>query len=308
MPTSCALLPLPDLSGQTVVITGGAAGIGLATARGLADAGAHVVLAVRDTAKGQAAARTIAGAVDVRRLDLADLASVRGFADAWGERDIAVLINNACAVSPTLAHTVDGFELQFGTSHLGHFALTNLLLPRITDRVVNVSSQAERMGRFDRDDLAYTAGDYTQTKAYNRAKLAGLLFSAELQRRLIAAGSAVRSHAAHPGFVATGIYAGAGPATRLLVRMLAQPPEQGALPVLAAATAQLAPDSFIGPAHAMHMRGAPTAIPRSRAAKDPELAAWLWTVSERLTGVAWATPARGIDAAQRTAPQRTSVS
>ena len=294
MPTS---FPLSDLSGRTVVITGASSGIGLATARACAEAGARVVLAVRDLTKGRTAAGTIHGRTEVRRLDLADLASVRGFAGAWGERGIDVLINNACAVSSALAHTADGFELQFGTSHLGHFALTNLLLPHITGRVVTVSSQAERAGRFDRDDLAFRTDRYTQSKAYGRAKLAGLLFTSELQRRLLAAHSPVRAHAAHPGFIATGIYADAGPLTRALVRSLAQSPEQGALPLLYAAVAELPPDSFVGPARWMHMRGAPTPIPRSAAARDENLAPWLWTVSEELTGVTWAAPAPGAEAA-----------
>lgn len=285
------------MAGLTVMITGSSAGIGLATARALGAAGAHIVLAVRNVAKGRDAARTIDGSTEVRRIDLADLASVHAFADGWGERRLDVLINNACAVSPTLAHTADGFELQFGTSHLGHFALTNLLLPRIAGRIVNVSSQAERTGRFDGGDLAFRNGGYTQTKAYGRAKLSGLLFTAELQRRLLAAHSPVRVHAAHPGFIATGIYADAGPVARLLVRTIAQTPEQGALPLLFAAVAELPPDSFIGPDRWMHMRGAPTPIPRSRTARDRELATWLWAVSEQLTGVSWSAPAHDIGVA-----------
>ena len=287
MPTSFTAASLPDLSGRTAVITGASSGIGLATARALAGAGARVVLAVRNLQKGRDAATTIDGTVELRRLDLAHLSSVRDFAREWGDGEIDVLINNACAVSPTLAHTADGFELQLGTTHLGHFALTNLLLPDITGRVVTVSSQAERRGRLDRHDLSWRSGGYTEAKAYSRAKLANLLFTAELQRRLTAAGSAVRAHAAHPGFIATGIYSAASLSTRFLVRAMAQSPEQGALPILCATVADLPPDSFIGPAHLAHMRGAPAPIPRSSAARDPELAAWLWTASEELTGVTW---------------------
>jgi NAD(P)-dependent dehydrogenase (short-subunit alcohol dehydrogenase family) len=274
---------LPDLSGRTAIVTGSNSGVGRATARALAGAGARVVLAVRNLDKGRAAAGTIPGDTEVRRLDLADLGSVRAFADAWAG-PIDLLINNAGISVPELQRTADGFELQFGTNHLGPFALTNLLLAHVSGRVVTVSSQAERMGRLDLDDLGNERHPYRQSPAYNRSKLANLLFTAELQRRLDAAGSPVRALAAHPGLVQSEIYTGAGATTRLLVRMLGQSPDQGALPVLYAAVADLPGNSFTGPSHLAHMRGAPELINRSAAARDEQLAARLWSRSEQLTG------------------------
>jgi NAD(P)-dependent dehydrogenase (short-subunit alcohol dehydrogenase family) len=273
---------IPDLTGRTAIVTGANSGVGLATARALGGAGARVVFAVRDVGKGRAAAGGTPGQTEVRELDLADLDSVRAFAARWRE-PIDLLINNAGVSVPDLRRTADGFELQFATNHLGPFALTNLLLEHVTGRVVTVSSQAERLGRIDFDDPHDEHHPYQRTRAYNRSKLANLLFTAELQRRLGQAGSAVLAQAAHPGFVATQIYAGSGRAAKLLVNLLAQSPEQGALPVLYAAVADLPGNSFTGPSHLAHMRGAPELIKRSAAARDPELAARLWSLSERLT-------------------------
>jgi NAD(P)-dependent dehydrogenase (short-subunit alcohol dehydrogenase family) len=277
-------LTMPDLTGRTAIVTGANTGVGLATARALAGAGARVVFAVRSLEKGRAAAAQTPGETEVRALDLADLDSVRAFAAGWSG-PIDLLINNAGVSVPELRRTADGFELQFATNHLGPFALTNLLLPHVTGRVVTVSSQAERMGRIDVDDPHDERHPYKQTAAYNRSKLANLLFTAELQRRLTDAGSKVLAEAAHPGFVATEIYKGSGAAAKLLVRLLAQSPEQGALPILYAAVADLPGDSFAGPSRLAHMRGDPELINRSAAARDPELARRLWTLSERLTGV-----------------------
>jgi NAD(P)-dependent dehydrogenase (short-subunit alcohol dehydrogenase family) len=245
------------------------------------------VLAVRNPDKGRAAARAITGATTVLPLDLARLASVRAFAQSWDDGEIDLLINNAGTASPALSFTADGFESQFGTNHLGHFALTNLLLPHISGRIVTLASQAERMGGFNWENLAWDRGGYTPSKAYNRSKLANLLFSAELQRRLRAAGSPVLAQCAHPGFVATPIYAESGGLAKFMVRTVAQAPEQGAQPVLYAAVADIPGDSFAGPGRMMHMRGAPELIKRSKAARGPELAARLWSVSEELTGVTW---------------------
>jgi NAD(P)-dependent dehydrogenase (short-subunit alcohol dehydrogenase family) len=276
-------LTIPDLTGQTAIVTGANTGVGLATARALAGAGARVVFAVRNLEKGRAAAARTPGETEVRALDLADLDSVRAFAASWSG-PIDLLINNAGVSVPELRRTADGFELQFATNHLGPFALTNLLLPHLTGRVVTVSSQAERMGRINFDDPHDERHPYKQTAAYNRSKLANLLFTAELQRRLTASGSKVLALAAHPGFVATEIYKTSGPVGKLLVRLLAQSPEQGALPVLYAALADVPGDSFAGPSHLAHMRGDPELINRSAAARDPELARRLWTLSEQLTG------------------------
>ncbi|GAA3297608.1 SDR family NAD(P)-dependent oxidoreductase [Dactylosporangium vinaceum] len=274
---------LPDLHGRTAIVTGANSGVGLATARALALAGARVVLAVRSLDRGQAAARTITGDTEVRRLDLADLASVRAFAAAW-TGPVDLLINNAGISVPDRRRTADGFELQFATNHLGPFALTNLLLEHVTDRIVTVSSQAERMGRLDLDDPNDERRPYRESAAYNRSKLANLLFTAELQRRLDAAGSPVRAVSAHPGLVQSAIYSESGAVLRLMVRLLGQSADEGALPVLYAAVADLPGDSFTGPSRWAHMRGAPELINRSATARDAGLAARLWTLSERLTG------------------------
>src|SRR3954452_9846165 len=166
---------LPSQEGRTVVVTGANSGIGLVAARELARAGARVVLAVRDPARGEKAAATITGEREVRQLDLSDLGSVRAFAEAW-DGDLDVLVNNAGVMAPPEGRTKDGFELQIGTNHLGHFALTNLLLPQVTDRVVTVASGAHRMGKIRLDDLNWEQGGYNRWRAYGQSKLANLLF------------------------------------------------------------------------------------------------------------------------------------
>ena len=280
-------LSTPDLSGQTAIVTGANSGIGRATATTLAGYGARVVFAVRDVAKGERAAAAIPGLTEVRQLDLASLDSVRAFGRGWNE-PIHLLINNAGISVPTLQRTSDGFELQFGTNHLGPFALTNLLLPHVTGRVVSLSSQAERMGRLDLTDLNWERTPYKESRAYAASKLANVLFIAELQRRLRAAGSTVTAVAAHPGLAATNIYAQTtNPISKLMVRLLAQRPEEGALPVLYAATGDIPGDSFTGPEHFMHMRGGAQLIGRSKSAKDTGLATALWDRSEQLTGVSF---------------------
>ncbi|MDQ0600705.1 NAD(P)-dependent dehydrogenase (short-subunit alcohol dehydrogenase family) [Streptomyces canus] len=280
---------LPDLTGRTAVITGANSGIGLTAAAALAGAGAHVVFAVRDPRRGEAAARTVHGSVEVRRLDLADLSSVREFAAAW-DGPLDLLINNAGVMMVPEQRTPDGFEMQFGTNHLGHFALTNLLLPYLTDRVVTVSSGAHRWGdaRIRFDDLNWTSG-YHPNQAYAQSKLANLLFTLELQRRLTESGSAVRALAAHPGYSATNLQShAASPAARVFMkfgnRFLAQDDKAGTLPTLYAATQDLPGASYVGPDGFGEMRGAPTLVGRSPAASDPATARRLWTVSEELTG------------------------
>jgi NAD(P)-dependent dehydrogenase (short-subunit alcohol dehydrogenase family) len=283
-------LDLPDLSGRTAIVTGASSGIGQSVAGALAAAGATVVLAVRNPVKGQAVAATVPGRTEVRPLDLASLESVRAFAAAW-DGPIDLLVNNAGVGARALTRTADGFEPDFGVNHLGHFALTNLLLEQVTGRVVTVASQAERMARLDFDDLNWTDRPYQRSRAYNDSKLANLLFSAELQRRLTAAGSPVKAIAAHPGLVATPIYQHDGPrrladiAWAPALRLLAQDPDHGALPVLFAAVADIPGDSFAGPRHLAHMRGGAELISRSAAAQDPALARRLWIASEQLTGV-----------------------
>lgn len=279
---------ITSLAGTTAIVTGANSGIGAATAAALAGRGARVVYAVRDVEKGRAAAaKAGVEAPEVRRLDLADLASVRAFAEDW-DGPVDLLINNAGVSSPTRKLTHDGFELQMGTNHLGHFALTNLMLTHVRGRVVTLASQAERTAKLDLEDLNTEHATYKPQRVYNNTKLANLLFTAELQRRLTAAGSPVRAMAAHPGFVAsnmTGELTGA--VARFMVRTMAQAPADGALPVLFASTADLPGDSFTGPEHWMHMRGGAELINRSKKARNPELAARLWEVSERLTGTAF---------------------
>ncbi|WP_055487954.1 oxidoreductase [Streptomyces sp. WMMB 322] len=281
---------LPDLSGRTVVVTGANSGLGLVTAREAARAGAHVVLAVRDTARGEAAASTLRGSTEVRRLDLADLASVRAFAENW-QGTLDVLVNNAGVMAIPERRTADGFEMQLGTNHLGHFALTNLLLPHISGRVVTVSSVAHRTGRIAFDDLN-SHGGYNRWRAYGQSKLANLLFTAELARRLESVASQVTAHAAHPGYSATNLQ---GHTTNkaekafmaVANRLVAQRDEMGALPTLYAATQPLPSGSYTGPGGFMESRGHPAPARRSAAAKNARDAERLWGLSESLTGVAF---------------------
>ncbi|MFE7278204.1 oxidoreductase [Streptomyces sp. NPDC057623] len=282
---------LPDLAGRTAVVTGANSGIGLRAADALARAGAHVVFAVRDPERGRAAAATVSGSTDVRRLDLADLSSVREFADAWQGRPLDLLINNAGVMMVPQQRTADGFEMQFGTNHLGHFALTNLLLPYVTDRVVTLSSGAHRWfgARIRFEDLNWASG-YDPNRAYAQSKLANLLFTLELQRRLTEAGSRVRALAAHPGYAATNLQSHAGSAVmrgfmKVGNRIFAQDDRAGALPTLYAATQELPGASYVGPDGLGEMRGAPTLVGRTTAASDAAVARRLWTVSEELTGV-----------------------
>jgi NAD(P)-dependent dehydrogenase (short-subunit alcohol dehydrogenase family) len=294
---------LPDMTGRTAIVTGANSGIGRAAARALAGAGARVVFAVRDTDKGRAAADATPGTTEVRRLDLADLASVREFAGGW-DGDIDLLINNAGVMVPPLGRTADGFELQFGTNHLGHFALTNLLLPRVTGRVVTVSSTGHRFGRIDFDDLNWEHKPYKAWRAYGQSKLANLLFTSELQRRLTAVGSPVLAMAAHPGYAATNLQFHSGRSSMDRVsalgnRLFAQGEDGGALPTLYAAVAEIPGNSFAGPGGFMEQRGAPKLVGRSRAAQDEDVARRLWVSSEQLTGVTFplGAPSPGLAAA-----------
>lgn len=293
-------LDAPPQHGRTVVITGATSGIGLATATALHGAGAHVVMAVRNEVKARAIADRIArhapdvpgapaGTLAIRALDLADLASVRRFADAWSG-PVDVLIANAGVMTPPLQRTTDGFEMQMGTNHLGHFALANLLLPHVRDRIVTVASLAERAGRIDLADLNYRARRYNRARAYGQAKLANILFAGHLQRLLCDAGSPVRSVAAHPGASSTGLGAslgvpGASALFRAGTRIVGQDPRGGALPTLFAATEDIPGDTYIGPRGRFQLRGAPTAVGRSARARDDRTAAALWSLSEKLTGV-----------------------
>jgi NAD(P)-dependent dehydrogenase (short-subunit alcohol dehydrogenase family) len=293
---------IPDQSGRIAVVTGANSGLGLVTALELARAGAAVVIACRNTEKGAAALEEIRSAapeakVEVAALDLADLSSVRGFAEAFRSNHggLDLLINNAGVMAPSPRQaTADGFELQFGTNHLGHFALTGLLVGAMEasedPRVVTVSSGAHHMGRINFDDLQ-SERSYKRWRAYSQSKLANLLFVLELDRRLRAAGSPVRSLGAHPGYSATNLQSAAPPfldRTVLAVtnRVLAQSAAMGALPTLYATTyPDIEGGTYVGPDAFYEQRGYPTRARLSRAARNEETAARLWEVSERLTGV-----------------------
>lgn len=285
---------IPDQAGRRVVVTGANSGIGFHAAREMAQRGARVVLAVRDEAKGHKAAGEMTGDVEVRLLDLADLDSVRAFAAAW-DGPLDLLVNNAGIMAPPLRRTVQGFESQLGTNHLGHFALTGLLLGALlkteSPRVVTVSSAAHRMGKIRFDDLQSERG-YKPWQAYGQSKLANLLFCFELQRRADDAGANLTSVAAHPGYAATNLQTGtANKLQNLLMgvanKVVAQSAEAGALPTLFAAVEPLPGAAYIGPSGPGEARGAPQLVDASTAAKDAQTAAALWSVSEELTGVAF---------------------
>ena len=281
---------IPDLTGRTALITGANSGLGRVTARVLAGRGAHVILAVRNRAKGEAAAETMPGSTEVRDLDLADLSSVRDFAADFTD-PIDLLINNAGIMIPPLYRTVDGFESQFGTNHLGHFALTNLLLPQVRERIVTVASIAHRFGTIEFDDLQWTVRSYRPMAAYGQSKLANLLFTAELQRRLTERSSSVIATAAHPGMAATNLFGSSDDnsldarASRAFTRVVAQSEQNGARPILCAAVAELPGGSYVGPNGPFEIRGKPGFASRSAKSTDTEVARRLWAVSEELTGV-----------------------
>ena len=281
----------PTMTGRTVVVTGANSGIGRVTARVLAERGARVVMAVRDREKGLSAARGMTGTLEVRGLDLADLTSVRAFARGL-DGPVDLLINNAGLSLPPLSRTADGFELQLGTNHLGPFALTNLLLPQITGRVVTVASLAHRMGRIDLTDLNWERKRYRPYAAYGQSKLANLLFTMELQRLLSDAGSSVTSVAAHPGLSATNLMRSDSPSVRFraekaLLHAVTQSEDDGALPSLYAATAAVAGGSYIGPGRLLETRGAPQLVTPAARARDTTTARQLWRASEELTGTSF---------------------
>jgi NAD(P)-dependent dehydrogenase (short-subunit alcohol dehydrogenase family) len=275
---------LPSFAGRIAIVTGANSGLGAVTARELARKGAKVILAVRNTNKGEAAAQQMTGNVEVRQLDLQDLSSVRQFAGGVDEVDI--LINNAGIMAVPYALTADGFESQIGTNHLGHFALTNLLLPKITDRVVTVSSMLHRMGSISLDDLNWKSRRYSPWPAYGQSKLANLLFTRELQQRLNAVGSPLRALAAHPGYSHTNLQGHSGHKFRDAVmlagtRVVSTDADFGARQTLYAASQDLPGDTFVGPKFGF--RGPTQPAGRSRAARQAATATALWQLSEQLT-------------------------
>lgn len=313
---------MPSQVGKTAIVTGANSGIGLETAKALAGKGAQVVLACRSLERGEQAVREIAralagegparaggapcccakdapleiisgGSATVMALDLADLASVRAFAAAFLERfpRLDLLINNAGVMIPPRAWTVDGFEMQMGVNHLGHFALTGLLLPRLLEaaapRVVVVSSVAHRFGRMDFTDLHWRTRPYRKWQAYSDSKLANLYFAGELQRRFGKDGTGLKVVAAHPGWTATRLqkHVCLG---RMFNGLFAMRPWQGALPSLYAATAAaLQGGEYVGPNGCLGLRGYPgLGLPSCRAG-DQDTARKLWDVSAALTGVGY---------------------
>ncbi|MBL1077625.1 SDR family NAD(P)-dependent oxidoreductase [Nocardia sp. 2] len=278
---------IPDQTGRTHVVTGATSGLGAATARALAGAGATVIMACRNEIKAQAVAKTIDGTVQVRALDLADLASIRRFADSVEGAD--VLVNNAGVMAVPKSHTADGFELQIGTNFLGHFALTALLLDRIADRVVNVSSVTHHIGRIDLDDLNWERRAYSRFGAYAQSKLALLQFTTELQRRLLAAGSRKLAVAAHPGYAATDINSKTENLLESLInlgnRLIAQSSAAGALHSVYAATAAVEPGGYYGPSEWFGWSGPPGRVGTSGAARDEKTMRLLWKLAEELTGI-----------------------
>lgn len=279
----------PDQSGRTFVVTGANGGLGEVVTRTLAAKGATVVMACRNTAKAQEIADGIDGDVTVAALDLGSLASVRDFAAQQGQVD--VLVNNAGIMNIPKRRTVDGFETQFGVNHLGHFALTGLLLDRITDRVVTVSSIAHKQTpKFWIDDLNYEHRPYQRNLAYAQSKLANLMFARELQRRLVAAGSPLRSYAVHPGVSSTDLFSNDKTIVGLVARfgapLVGQPPERGAESILFAASVPDAdPNIYWGPTKLNQSRGPVGPCPSNKLSKDQRLWLRLWEESEKMTGV-----------------------
>jgi len=286
---------IPDQTGRIAIVTGANSGIGYETALALAQKDATVVMACRNLAKANPAAEQIratnpSGTVEVMQLDLGDLESVKAFAAAFQEKydRLDLLINNAGIMMPPYGKTTQGFETQFGVNHLGHFALTglllNLLLQTPQSRVVTVSSMSHRFGRIDFDDLNWEKG-YNPNAAYGQSKLANLLFTYELQRKLTATGQDTIATAAHPGWTGTNLQRHAA-WLNFLNRFVAQAPPMGALPTLMAATEPgVNGGEYFGPGGFMEMRGYPQRVKSNDRSYDEDVAAKLWGVSEELTGV-----------------------
>ena len=287
---------IPDQTGKLAIVTGANSGIGFEAARELARRGAHVILACRSQARGDEAVAKIraelpAAEVELIRLDLADLDQVREFADAIHQRfdRLDLLINNAGVMIPPASTTKQGFELQLGVNHLGHFALTGLLLDRLLAtpgaRVVNVASQAHRQGKIDFDDLDWQKRRYVPMLAYGQSKLANLLFTFELARKAKAAGAGLIVAAAHPGWTATNLQQHNGLIDRINP-IFGMKPLAGALPTLRAATdPDVISGDYYGPDGFYEMRGAPVRVGTNRRAKNEGVARRLWEVSEQRTGV-----------------------
>jgi NAD(P)-dependent dehydrogenase (short-subunit alcohol dehydrogenase family) len=305
MSTKWTAAEIPAQDGKLAIVTGANSGLGLVTALELARHGASVIVACRSLERGEAAAAAIRAAAtgpepEVRELDLGSLDSIRSFAGAFATEPVSLLINNAGVMMTPQRTTSDGFELQFGTNHLGHFALTGLLLDSLersgAARIVTLSSNEHKGGKLDFEDLQHESG-YSPRRAYQQSKLANAVFAVELDRRLRAAASSTISVFAHPGYSATNLQS-TGPtgAMKALLsvsnRLLAQSPERGALPQLYAATAPgVAGGEYYGPDGRGEFRGHPKRVKAIPAAYDAENGRRLWEESEELTGVRYPAPA-----------------
>jgi NAD(P)-dependent dehydrogenase (short-subunit alcohol dehydrogenase family) len=301
---------IPDQSGRVAIVTGSSSGIGYETARVLANKKATVIIAVRNLEKGNSAAEKIRkqnekADVSVMRLDLANLASVKDFAEEFKNKysRLDLLINNAGVMIPPYSKTADGFELQFGTNHLGHFALTTQLFDLLNrtkgSRVVNVSSSGHRWGNIDFDDLTWEKRKYRAWNAYGDSKIANLYFTHELDRRLKAVGSLAIATSAHPGWTATELQRNVGfdGIMQFLNRTFAQDISMGALPTLRAAfDTEAKGGEFYGPGGFLGMWGYPVKAEPNNLSQDKAIAERLWKVSEELTGVRFSFDAKAAQA------------
>lgn len=279
---------LPDLTGKTIMVTGGTSGIGKEAARELARRGAHVVLPSITRAEGEAAAAEIGGSTEVHELDLSDLHAVREFATSYTD-PVDILLDNAGLMSKTRRETADGFELHLGVNVLAPFLLTELLLPQIRERVVITASMSHAKGRIDFADPHFRRRRYSMAAAYAQSKLACMLWGLDLQNRLTAAGWPIDVQLAHPGFAATSIldptpFPAVNAILNVLGRRIVPTAADGARPLLYAATEELAPASYIGPTGFRQIAGAPGPGERSAQAGDPDLARRFREFAVRETG------------------------
>ncbi len=284
---------IDSLAAKTCIVTGANSGIGFETAKAFGEKGATTILACRNQTKGEAALAKMSGDVHLMSMDLSDLESVKTFAAEFTERfgKLDILVNNAGVMIPPFGKTTDGFELQFGTNHLGHFALTAQLWPLLARaggaRVVNVSSMAHKFGKIDFDNLNAEKG-YKAWPAYGQSKLANLLFTYELGRRAASANADVVVAASHPGWTATNLQKDAG-FIGVLNPIFAMKPRDGAMPsLMAAAAAGVETGQYFGPKSLMEWNGAPGLVKSNKKSHDLAVAAKLWERSEELTGVEFA--------------------
>jgi len=282
---------LGDLTGKRVIVTGATNGVGLGTAHALAKAGAHVILAVRNSELGKQRAAEIGGSTEVVRLDLADLSSVREFPTLI-DGDVDILINNAGAITNRRADTVDGFEMTLGTNLLGPFALTNLLLPRVRSQIINVGSDAHESATLRLDDMHLRQHKWTRLGSYAQSKLAVMLWGLELDRRLRAAGSPLVTQLTHPGWVASNLsHLSDSPlmslshkAVKAVADRFGNDIDEGAAPTLFCISEPVPPGSYVGVSGRFGLRGAPALIGRTVLASDYDVAARLVAFAEKETG------------------------